>query len=69
MTNDRQDIEDGVTEQCLYCEKHVTSRPAVPDIDDEFWVREAAGAGEHADTCEWIETRAHRVGADYGFGA
>jgi hypothetical protein len=47
-------------DRCNYCDQDVTDETIVPAVDDdEAW---AALAAEHADTCEWIETRAHRLG-------
>lgn len=43
---------------CAYCHCDV-SIDDVPDVDDESAWAEAAG--QHADDCEWLLTRAHRV--------
>jgi len=46
------------TVDCIYCGASVPSC-SVPSVDDEdAWTELAA---EHADDCEWIRTRAHRL--------
>ena len=48
----------GVTE-CLYCGCDHVPSPTVPDVDDDdAW---ATLSEHHADDCEWILTRAHRM--------
>lgn len=45
--------------ECAYCGRTHTPPSAVPALDDdEAW---ADMAPDHADYCEWIATRAHRV--------
>lgn len=47
------------TEECAYCAAVVARRDDVPALgDDDSW---ADLAEEHADYCEWILTRAHRL--------
>lgn len=44
--------------ECAYCGATHTPPAEVPELgDDEAW---EALAEDHADACEWIETRAHR---------
>ena len=45
-------------ETCVYCNRIVSSGD-VPAVDDDAaW---ATLAEEHAEWCEWIATRAHRL--------
>src|SRR5690606_15831094 len=47
---------------CAYCGHEHPYDPTVPDEgDDAAW---EAKAGDHAEGCEWIATRAHRRAAD-----
>lgn len=44
---------------CLYCEQETDDHTLIPEVgDDEAW---GDLAGEHADDCEWLTTRAHRL--------
>ena len=43
---------------CLYCREETTTHEVPAIGDDAAWARLAS---EHADGCDWIETRAHRV--------
>lgn len=44
---------------CIYCTDLVADRTLVPPVaDDEAWAVLAPG---HAEDCEWIATRAHRL--------
>lgn len=47
------------TIECVYCGSSTPEVPVPAVGDDAAW---AALAAEHADGCEWIATRAHRVG-------
>lgn len=45
--------------ECAYCGALLDEEGEVPAVDDdEAW---AALALEHADGCDWVETRAHRL--------
>ena len=52
------------TTECAYCMSNVTApsedeqAPAL--TDDAAWTKIAK---EHAETCEWVQTRAHRRAA------
>lgn len=51
---------DGCETECLCCWAMIPSASAevVPPVDDDAaW---AEIAGQHADDCEWVRTRAHR---------
>ena len=51
------DVDDQV--ECAYCGRSHVPPSAVPALDDDdAW---ADMAPDHADYCEWIATRAHRV--------
>ena len=51
------DDTNGIAE-CAYCGYEAPYENIVPPADDdEAW---SALAEDHADDCEWIETRAHR---------
>lgn len=50
---------DGPDEICAYCETQVTRLWVIPAIDEDAAWAELAGL--HADGCEWITTRAHRL--------
>jgi hypothetical protein len=59
------DVETGADaatlNECIYCQHEITARQDItpPAVDDHAaWV---ALAGDHADDCEWIATRAHRI--------
>ena len=43
---------------CVYCGADVHDVPAPHVGDADAW---AAIAREHADWCDWVETRAHRI--------
>jgi hypothetical protein len=51
--------------ECIYCNAELSDGEgpdgviAVPAADDDEAWAEIAGA--HADGCEWVETRAHRL--------
>jgi len=48
--------------ECIYCHHKISDKNAeiVPDVyDDDAWEELAQ---EHDPDCEWIKTRAHRVG-------
>ncbi len=47
-------------EECAYCNREVADETIVPAIDDDKGWAELAR--EHQAGCEWIETRAHRIG-------
>ncbi len=49
---------DAQSQECAYCGQMVKTVEAPSAGDDEAW---AAIAEEHADGCEWVETRAHRI--------
>ena len=45
--------------ECIYCYS-LTTPVDVPTVDDDaMW---DAIAGEHDTECEWVQTRAHRMG-------
>jgi hypothetical protein len=47
------------TVECVYCYCQVPADETVPPVgDDAAW---AELAREHADDCEWVLTRAHRL--------
>lgn len=55
--------DDAPQHQCLYCQAMLDGDEAdlgpVPALDDDAaWVRIAS---EHAEWCEWVSTRAHRL--------
>lgn len=54
-------MTDTIT-RCAYCDHAVTEHATVPALDDgDAW---ATIATEHADDCEWVTTRAHRLDED-----
>jgi len=46
------------THECAYCNADVAEAPVPPASDDAGW---SALASTHAEDCEWIATRAHRI--------
>ncbi len=47
--------------ECLYCGATVHEREIPPAVDDDNgWTQEAE---QHAEGCEWVATRAHRLEA------
>lgn len=58
----RRSTADFAGPTCVYCGYEVTNETEVPAVSDNAaWERLAQ---EHADECEWIQTRAHRVFED-----
>lgn len=56
---DGYSVEEDTSVECAYCGRTHTPPTAVPALDDDdAW---ADMAPDHADYCEWIRTRAHRV--------
>ncbi len=45
--------------ECVYCGRLVTEAPIIPLLDDPEGWRQVGE--EHAPSCEWVATRAHRL--------
>lgn len=64
-----EEIEEIEFTQCAYCayEDSADNMQEVPTVDDDAaW---EALADKHADDCEWVNTRAHRIEAAKKFRA
>lgn len=58
-TQEILDWAQAIPTECIYCHADVTTVTPPSVDDDAAW---GTLAREHATDCEWVETRAHRVG-------
>lgn len=49
------------TVECAYCQQDVSPRETPSVCDEAAWLEIAS---EHLHSCEWVQTRAHRLGGE-----